>query len=140
MAAFKTSDNFTVTLNGRGHAVTDAHLEVGSLHLVIDGTVMEGVVDYFPGRSLLKLIARGSETVFQITREAGGYCLSQGGRERLVTVRAPFAAELAALMPVKPPPDSSRRLLVAMPGQLLALPVKQGQCVKAGEFWRWWRR
>ena len=129
----KLSDNFTVTLNGRGHAVTDAHLEVGSLHLVIDGTVMEGVVDYFLGRSLLKLIARGSETVFQITREAGGYCLSQGGRERLVTVRAPFAAELAALMPVKPPPDSSRRLLSPMPGQLLALPVKQGQCVKAGE-------
>jgi propionyl-CoA carboxylase alpha chain len=129
----KLSDNFTITLNGRDHAVTDAHLAVGSLHLVIDGAMMEGVVDYFPGRSLLKLIASGRETVFQITREAGGYCLSQGGRERLVTVRAPFAAELADFMPLKPPPDTSRHLLSPMPGQLLALPVKAGQSVKAGE-------
>ena len=50
-----------------------------------------------------------------------------------MTVRTPFAAELAALMPVKPPPDTSRRLLSPMPGQLMALPVKQGQTVQAGE-------
>ena len=127
------SDNFTVTLNGRNHAVTDAHLQVGSLHLVIDGILLEGVVDYFPGRSLLKLITGGRETLFQITREAGGYSLSQGGRQLLVTVRSPLAAELATLMPLRPPPDSSRQLLSPMPGQLLALPVKQGQAVKAGE-------
>jgi propionyl-CoA carboxylase alpha chain len=127
------SDNFTVTLDGRNHAVRDAHLEVGSLHMVIDGALLEGVVDYFPGRSLLKLITGGRATLFQIAREAGGYCLSQGGRKMLVTVRSPLAAELATLMPLRPPPDSSRRLLSPMPGQLLALPVKQGQAVKAGE-------
>ena len=76
---------------------------------------MEGVVDWFPGRSLLGLITGGTETIFQITREAGGYCLSQGGRKMLVTVRAPFAAELAALMPVKPPPDTSRRRTAGAP-------------------------
>ncbi len=129
----RPSDNFTVTLDGQNHLVSDAYLEVGSLHLAIDGERMEGVVDWYPGRSLLTLKHRGEETVFQIAREAGGYCLSQGGRERLVTVRSPFAAELAALMPVKPPPDTSRLLLCPMPGLVVALPVREGQAVTAGE-------
>ena len=129
----KLSDNFIVTLNGNNHAVADAHLEVGSLRLVIDGALMEGVVDWFPGRTLLRLKSKGEETVFQIRREAGGYCLSQGGRERLVTVRSPVTAELAALMPMKPQPDTSRVLLCPMPGLVVALPVKEGQSVQAGE-------
>jgi propionyl-CoA carboxylase alpha chain len=129
----KLSDNFTVSLDGRNYLVCDAYLEVGSLRLVIDGMVLEGVVDWFPGRTLLDLKIKGEDHVFQIAREAGGYRLSQGGRERLVTVRAPGAAELAALMPVRPPPDSSRMLTCPMPGLVVALPVKDGQAVKAGE-------
>jgi propionyl-CoA carboxylase alpha chain len=129
----KPSDNFTVTLNGQSHLVSDAYLEVGSLHLAIGGKRMEGVVDWYPGRSLMSLKSGGEETVFQIAREAGGYWLAQGGRERLVTVRAPFAAELAALLPARPPPDTSRHLLCPMPGLVVALPVKEGQAVKAGE-------
>ena len=125
--------SFTVTLNGQNHQVTEAHLEVGSLYLVNDGALLEGVVDWFPGRPMLTLRADGEDTQFQIKREAGGYCLAQGGRERLVTVRAPFAAELAALMPNKPPPDTSRMLICPMPGLLVALPVQEGQAVKMGE-------
>jgi propionyl-CoA carboxylase alpha chain len=127
------ADNFTVTLNGKNHAVLDAHLEVGSLHLVIDGALLEGVVDWFPGRALLKLNVQGEETLFQIRREEGGYCLSQGGRERLVTVRAPTIAGLAAMMPSKPPPDTSRKLICPMPGLVVALPVQEGQQVKMGD-------
>ena len=129
----KVSDNFHVTLSGKMHGVTDAYLEVGSLHLVIDGVAMEGVVDWYPGRTQLKLKVKGDETIFQISREAGGYCLSQGGRERLVSVRAPQIAALAAMMPMRPPPDTSRMLLCPMPGLVVALPVQEGQVVKAGE-------
>ena len=127
------SDNFTVTIAGGNFAVTDAHLEVGSLYLVIDGDVLEGVVDWFPGRPLLKLTVQGRDTLFQIRREEGGYCLAQGGRERLVTVRAPYIASLAALMPLKPPPDTSRKLICPMPGLTVSLPVVEGQQVKMGE-------
>jgi propionyl-CoA carboxylase alpha chain len=129
----RAADNFTVTLNGQNHLVTEAHLQVGSLYLAIDGAVLEGVVDWFPGRPMLMLRVHGEDTLFQIKRETGGYCLAQGGRERLVTVRAPFAAELAALMPNKPPPDTSRMLICPMPGLLVALPVQEGQAVKMGE-------
>jgi propionyl-CoA carboxylase alpha chain len=127
------ADNFTVTLNGKNYAVADAHLEVGSLYLLIDGAVLEGVVDWFPGRAVLKLRVQGQDTVFQIAREEGGYCLAQGGRERLVTVRAPAIANLAAMMPAKPPPDTSRKLMCPMPGLVVALPVAEGQQVKMGE-------
>jgi propionyl-CoA carboxylase alpha chain len=82
---------------------------------------------------VLKLRVQGQDTVFQIAREEGGYCLAQGGRERLVTVRAPAIANLAAMMPAKPPPDTSRKLMCPMPGLVVALPVAEGQQVKMGE-------
>jgi propionyl-CoA carboxylase alpha chain len=43
------------------------------------------------------------------------------------------AAELLALMPVKPPPDLSRYLISPMPGLLTEVSVGVGQEVKAGE-------
>jgi propionyl-CoA carboxylase alpha chain len=129
----KGSDNFTVTLNGGSHAVTDARLDASSLHLVIDGNPMEGAMDWFPGRALFRWQSGGRETIFQFGREAGGYCLSQGGREMLVAVRHPATAALADLMPLKPPADTSRRLLCPMPGLVVALLVAEGQSVMAGD-------
>jgi propionyl-CoA carboxylase alpha chain len=43
------------------------------------------------------------------------------------------AAELLRLMPRKPPPDLSKFVLSPMPGLLVAVMVKLGQEVKAGE-------
>jgi propionyl-CoA carboxylase alpha chain len=71
--------------------------------------------------------------VFQIARYAGGYRLTQGGRELLVSVRSPYAARLAALMVAKAPPDTSRLLLCPMPGLVTALSVSEGQAVKTGD-------
>ena len=48
-------------------------------------------------------------------------------------MRAPYIAGLAAMMPSKPPPDTSRKLICPMPGLVVALPVKEGQEVKMGE-------
>ena len=52
-----------------------------------------------------------------------------------VTARAmlPRTAELDRLMPVKPPPDTSRMLLCPMPGLVVSIAVTDGQEVKAGE-------
>jgi propionyl-CoA carboxylase alpha chain len=46
---------------------------------------------------------------------------------------SPRAAELAALMPYKPPPDLSGFLLSPMPGLLVSVAVAPGQAVRAGE-------
>jgi propionyl-CoA carboxylase alpha chain len=131
--ALKVGDAFVVHLAGRDVEVHEAHLAVGSLHMTIDGQSFEGITDWFPGRSLLILKHRGAQIVFQIVRHAGFYRLSQGGREIDVVVRSAYAAKLAAKMPVKPPPDTSRLLLCPMPGLMTALSVHEGQEVKAGD-------
>ena len=48
-------------------------------------------------------------------------------------MRAPYAARMAALMPLKPALDTSRVLLCPMPGLITALPVAVGQDIKAGD-------
>ncbi|MCH7932213.1 MAG: biotin/lipoyl-binding protein, partial [Proteobacteria bacterium] len=48
-------------------------------------------------------------------------------------VRRARAAELAARMPAKAPPDRSRLLLSPMPGRVVSIAVEAGQEVKAGE-------
>ncbi|HEX4371545.1 MAG TPA: acetyl/propionyl/methylcrotonyl-CoA carboxylase subunit alpha [Rhizomicrobium sp.] len=131
--ALKLGDSFVATIAGRDMAVCDAHLAVGSLHLAIDGKIFQAITDWFPGRPLLSLKHQGQETVFQIARHAGFYRLTQGGREFDAIVRSPHAAILAALMPVKVAPDTSRLLLCPMPGLVTALSVSEGQDVKAGD-------
>ncbi len=131
--SLKAGDSFIASIDGRDMAICDAHLAVGSLHLAIDGKIFEGVIDWFPGRPLLVLKHGGQETVFQIARHAGGYRLTQGGRDILVSVRSPLAARLADLMPLKTLPDTSRLLLCPMPGLITALTVTEGQAVKAGD-------
>jgi len=129
----RAANSFIASIAGREVAICDAHLAVGSLRLAIDGKIFEAIVDWFPGRPKLVLKHQGRETVFQIARHAGGYQLSQGGRELLVSVRSPYAAKLATLMLAKPPPDTSRLLLCPMPGLITALSVREGQTVKAGD-------
>jgi propionyl-CoA carboxylase alpha chain len=48
-------------------------------------------------------------------------------------VLSPRAAELAKLMPFKPPVDMSKFLLSPMPGLLVDVAVQAGQQVRAGE-------
>ena len=131
--ALKPGDSFVVTIADRDFAVCDAYLAVGSLRLAIEGKIFEAVVDWFPGRPLLVLRHEGRETVFQIGRNAGGYRLIQGGCDLLVSVRTPYAARLAALMPLKAALDTSRFLLCPMPGLITALAVAAGQEVKTGD-------
>ena len=131
--ALKVGDSFLVNAAGRDVAVCDAHLAVGSLHLAIDGKIFQGITDWFPGRPLLVVKHDGHQTVFQIARHAGFYRLTQGGRELDVTVRSPHAAKLAALMPLKAVPDTSRLVVCPMPGLVTSLSVREGQEVKTGD-------
>ncbi len=61
------------------------------------------------------------------------YRISHNGTAIEVTVLSPRAAELAALMPYKAPPDTSKSLLSPMPGLLVAIAAQPGQIVQAGE-------
>ncbi|NIA72129.1 acetyl/propionyl/methylcrotonyl-CoA carboxylase subunit alpha [Pelagibius litoralis] len=75
----------------------------------------------------------GRPVTVQVERRGPALRLSHAGIVVEALVLAPRAAALAALMPVKEPPDLSRFLLSPMPGLLMSLAVEEGQAVKAGE-------
>ena len=75
----------------------------------------------------------GEEATIQVDRRGSGYRLFNAGSLMDITVYTAREAELARLMPNKPPPDLSKFLLSPMPGLLVSLAVIEGQAVKAGE-------
>ncbi len=76
----------------------------------------------------------GGETIHvQVVPTLTGYRLSHGGATALAKVFTTREAELAALMPEKVPPDTSKMLLCPMPGLVVSINVEEGQEVKAGE-------
>ena len=62
-----------------------------------------------------------------------GYELSHGGVSADTHVYTEREAELAALMPFKEPPDTSKLLLCPMPGLVVAIHVEVGEEIKAGQ-------
>ena len=85
------------------------------------------------GEPLLSGTADGRPVTVLVERRGEGWRLRHGGAEVNAVVRRERAAELAALMPAKAPPDRSRFLLSPMPGRVISIAVEAGQEVKAGE-------
>lgn len=69
----------------------------------------------------------------QVKPKLNGYELSYRGVTVPIYVYTAREAELAALMPYKEPPDTSKMLLCPMPGLIISLAVEEGQDVKAGD-------
>jgi propionyl-CoA carboxylase alpha chain len=69
----------------------------------------------------------------QVERVGVWQRVTHRGRTIDAMVLSPRAAELHALMPHKPPPDTSKFLLSPMPGLLVQVAVAPGQQVHAGE-------
>ncbi len=106
------SENFTVTLDGKTRSVRSA---------------------WQPGEVLFESTIDGAPTVVQIDRKGVTWYVRRAGAIVEMRVVTPRTGELAALMPVKIPPDMSKYLLSPMPGLLVSVAVREGQAVKAGE-------
>jgi propionyl-CoA carboxylase alpha chain len=89
--------------------------------------------DWVPGQPLFTAVVDKKPVTIQVDRKGTGYRLFSAGAQLDVHVYTQREAELARLMPNKPPPDLSKYLLSPMPGLLVSLAVKEGQEVKAGE-------
>ena len=85
------------------------------------------------GDILLRGTFDGTPFCVQVERPGLRYRLSCMGVQIEYSVLPRRAAELLRLMPRKPPPDLSKFVLSPMPGLLVAVMVKLGQEVKAGE-------
>jgi len=124
---------FAVLLNEKNHSVSEAQIEQGQFFARIDGEPYAATTDWRPGQPTMHLRENDASYAFQVSRLSGGYRLGQGGTQTSVTVRSPVAAQLAAMMPKKAPPDTSKMLLCPMPGLIVSVNVSEGQDVKAGE-------
>jgi propionyl-CoA carboxylase alpha chain len=128
----KAPSRFIVRLDGTDHPV---HLEPygAGYALTLDQRAATVASDWRPGAPLFEGDVNGCTVLAQVDREGSGWRLYHAGCSVRVQILRPRVAELAALMPTKRPPDTSKFLLSPMPGLLKAIAVREGQEVKAGE-------
>ncbi|KIT16084.1 acetyl-CoA carboxylase biotin carboxylase subunit [Jannaschia aquimarina] len=86
-----------------------------------------------PGDSTARVKIDGEVIALKVEKIVQGFRIRHGGAELRVHVRTPRQAELAALMPVKVPPDTSKMLLCPMPGLIVRIDVAQGDEVQEGQ-------
>jgi propionyl-CoA carboxylase alpha chain len=111
--------DFDVTL-GEGHAMVDRHR-------------IEGTCDWMPGRRTAMASGNGQSLGLMVGRQGADWLITTHGRRHRARALPARLAPLAAHMIEKTPPDLSRFLLSPMPGLLVALHVKAGDRVEAGQ-------
>ncbi|MEM9427943.1 MAG: acetyl/propionyl/methylcrotonyl-CoA carboxylase subunit alpha [Pseudomonadota bacterium] len=70
---------------------------------------------------------------YKVEKRRDGFRFRTRGADLHVSVMTPRIAELAALMPEKLPPDTSKMLLCPMPGVVVSLAVSEGDAVEEGQ-------
>src|SRR5690606_9344960 len=83
--------------------------------------------DWLPGRTHAHFLVNGRRIGVKVQAVNSAFRLRWRGIDEKVHVRTPRVAELARLMPVKLPPDTSKMLLCPMPGVITSIAVKEGQ-------------
>jgi propionyl-CoA carboxylase alpha chain len=89
--------------------------------------------DWWPGNPVWRGQVGDRRVAVQVRPILNGYDLSYRGSRAKTRVYTEREAQLAALMPEKASPDTSKLLLCPMPGLVKAVHVAEGQEVKAGE-------
>jgi propionyl-CoA carboxylase alpha chain len=82
---------------------------------------------------LVRAIVDGRPRLVKTARAATGFRMRYRGADLAVATLTPRQAELAALMPRKAPPDTSRLLLCPMPGLVVRIDVAEGDEVHDGQ-------
>ncbi|OOY03495.1 acetyl/propionyl/methylcrotonyl-CoA carboxylase subunit alpha [Thioclava sp. F28-4] len=105
----------------------------GSTIIFEDGEEMRVESDWTPGDPLAELTVNGAPLVLKVGKIPMGFRIRVRGADLKVHVRTPRQFELAQLMPVKLPPDTSKFLLCPMPGLVVKISVEEGAEVQEGQ-------
>jgi propionyl-CoA carboxylase alpha chain len=124
--------DWVVVKNGERIKVTVAETAAGYAAIGDFGS-LEVVGEWRFGEPIFRGTINDRPLAVQIEQRGIGYRLVHDGLEVELQVMTPRAAELAALMPEKRRPDTSRFLLSPMPGLLSSLAVGVAEEVKAGQ-------
>ena len=129
----RVATDWVVALQGQDYPV---HIDAdhdGSTVTFPDGQVLRVASDWTPGDQLAVLDVNGSPLVLKVGKITQGFRIRTRGADLAVKVRSPRQAELAALMPEKVAPDTSKLLLCPMPGLIVKVNVEVGQEVQEGQ-------
>ncbi|WP_212525360.1 acetyl/propionyl/methylcrotonyl-CoA carboxylase subunit alpha [Actibacterium sp. MT2.3-13A] len=129
----RVGSDWVVLVQGESFPVTIAADHDGSTVHFADGTRHRVSSDWTPGDALARLDIDGEPLVLKVGKVTGGYRIRTRGADLKVQVFTPRQAELAALMPEKLPPDTSKLLLCPMPGLIVKIDVEEGQEVQEGQ-------
>jgi propionyl-CoA carboxylase alpha chain len=129
----RVGDDWVVSLGGADHMCRVAADPAGSTVTFGDGAKLRVESDWTPGQPLARLLVDGAALVMKVGKIPMGFRLRHRGADLRVYVRTPRAAALAALMPEKLPPDTSRFLLCPMPGLVVRISVAVGDEVQEGQ-------
>ncbi|SLN16736.1 Acetyl-/propionyl-coenzyme A carboxylase alpha chain [Pseudoruegeria aquimaris] len=124
---------WVVSLQGQSFPLSIAADPEGSTVTFEDGTRHRVASDWTPGKSLARIDLDGAPLVLKVNKITSGFRLRSRGADLKVHVRTPRQAELAALMPEKLPPDTSKMLLCPMPGLIVQVNVEVGDEVQEGQ-------
>ncbi|ACT59178.1 acetyl-CoA carboxylase biotin carboxylase subunit [Hirschia baltica] len=89
--------------------------------------------DWSPGQPLMQAVVDGESFSFHVKPRPEGFFIWHRGCEYDVKVRTERGGELAKLMPIKMPMDTSDLLLCPMPGVVVSILVDEGQEVQDGQ-------
>ncbi|UOA31214.1 Acetyl-/propionyl-coenzyme A carboxylase alpha chain [Sulfitobacter sp. DSM 110093] len=129
----KVGSDWNVKLQGESFDVVTKADPEGATVAFGDGGEMRVSGDWTPGDQLAEMTVDGTPLVLKVGKISGGFRIRTRGADLKVHVRTPRQAELAALMPEKLPPDTSKMLLCPMPGLVVKLDVEVGDEVQEGQ-------
>ncbi len=125
-------EDWVVSLQGQSHEVVITADRAGA-DVQINGRTLRVESDWTPGDPLARLTVDVDPLVLKVGKISGGFRVRYRGADLKVHVRTPRQAELAALMPEKLPPDTSKFLLCPMPGLIVKVNVASGDEIQEGQ-------
>ncbi|KAB0679981.1 acetyl-CoA carboxylase biotin carboxylase subunit [Aureimonas leprariae] len=106
----------------------------GRMRVRFDGNrTVEVASDWRPGRTYAEFRIDGAAAKVKVALSGTTVRLRRRGVDVTARVRRSRVAELARLMPLRPPPDTSKLLLCPMPGIVTAIAVAAGETIEAGQ-------
>ena len=129
----RVGKDWVVSVQGHDFPVTVKADKSGSTIVFRDGQEMRVESDWTPGDQLARLSVAGGPLVLKVGKIPMGFRIRVRGADLKVHVRTPRQHELARLMPVKLPPDTSKFLLCPMPGLVVKINVAEGDEVQEGQ-------
>ena len=129
----KVGKDWIVTMQGESFRVKIKADKEGATVKHKKGPSHRVTSDWTPGNSLANLMVDGSPLVLKVDKITQGFRIRTRGADLKVNVRTPRQADLAALMPEKLAPDTSKMLLCPMPGLIVKVDVQEGDDVQEGQ-------